>query len=75
MAVELLDTCGLKCPQPVIKMAVKSVDMKAGDILEIIGDCPTFEEDARRWCERMKKVVLSVKKLEGEYKKSIQVQF
>ena len=27
MAVELLDTVGLKCPQPVLKIAVKAPDM------------------------------------------------
>ena len=47
MAVEVLDTLGLKCPQPVLKMAVKSPDMRPGDILEVLGDCPTFEKDLR----------------------------
>ncbi len=74
MAIELLDACGLKCPQPVLKIAVKSPDMKPGDILEVAGDCPTFERDVRTWCERLNKVILSVKE-EGEYKKRIQIQF
>ena len=38
MAVEVLDTFGEKCPQPVLKIAVKAPDMKQGDILEILGD-------------------------------------
>ena len=74
MAVELLDTMGLKCPQPVLKVAVKAPDMKPGDILEVIGDCPTFERDMRMWCERIKKTYLSVKE-EGGSKKRIQIQF
>ena len=74
MAVKILDTIGLKCPQPVLKIAVKAADMKAGDILEVLGDCPTFEKDVRTWCERLKKVVLSIKD-EGEDKKRIQIQF
>jgi tRNA 2-thiouridine synthesizing protein A len=73
MAVEVLDTVGLKCPQPVLKIAVKAPDMKKGDILEVIGDCPTFEKDVRTWCERLGKVLLSVKD-EGEGKKRIQIQ-
>jgi tRNA 2-thiouridine synthesizing protein A len=73
MAVEVLDTLGLKCPQPVLKIAVKVPDMKPGDILEILGDCPTFEKDVRTWCERLKKVFLSVKD-EGNDKKIIQIQ-
>ena len=74
MAVDLLDTIGLKCPQPVLKLAVKAPDMKQGDILEVIGDCPTFERDVRVWCERLSKVLLSIKD-EGGYKKRIQIKF
>jgi tRNA 2-thiouridine synthesizing protein A len=74
MAVEILDTLGLKCPQPVLKIAVRAPDMKPGDILEVLGDCPTFEKDVRIWCERLGKVLLSVKD-EGADKKAIQIQF
>ena len=74
MMVEVLDTLGLKCPQPVLKIAVKAPDMKPGDILEILGDCPTFEKDVRTWCERLEKVFLAVED-NGAYQKKIQIQF
>lgn len=74
MAVQQLDATGLKCPQPVLKIAVKSPDMAEGDILEVIGDCSTFEKDVRAWCKRMNKVCLSVRD-EGNGRKSIQIQF
>jgi tRNA 2-thiouridine synthesizing protein A len=74
MAVEILDTLGLKCPQPILKIAVRAPDMKPGDILEVLGDCPTFEKDVRIWCERLGKVFLSIKEKEG-LKKRIQIQF
>jgi tRNA 2-thiouridine synthesizing protein A len=74
MAIEVLDTLGMKCPQPILKLAVKAPDMKAGDILEILGDCPTFEKDVRIWCERLEKLILSVKD-EREDRKRIQIQF
>jgi tRNA 2-thiouridine synthesizing protein A len=74
MGVQVLDTLGLKCPQPVIKIAVKSPDMKPGDILEVLGDCPTLEKNVRIWCERLCKVFLSIKD-EGANKKRIQIQF
>ncbi len=74
MAIEILDTRGLRCPQPVLKVAVKSPDMKEGDILEILGDCETFERDIRMWCERLGKGLLSVK-IEGNDIKKIQIQF
>jgi tRNA 2-thiouridine synthesizing protein A len=74
MRVELLDTLGLKCPQPVWKIAVKAPDMKPGDILEILGDCPTFKRDVLTWCKLLEKVVLSVKD-EGQNRNRIQIQF
>ena len=74
MGVEVLDTLGMKCPQPVLKIAVKAPDMRHGDILEVLGDCPTFERDVRIWCNRLEKVVLSVKD-DGGDKKTIQIQF
>lgn len=74
MAVEVLDTLGMKCPQPVLKIAVKSPDMQPGDILEVLGDCPTFEKDVRTWCERLSKVLLSVQN-EDRNRKRIQILF
>ena len=74
MALEVLDTLGQKCPQPVLKIAVKAPDMKPGDILEVLGDCPTFEKDVRTWCERLGKVFLSVQD-NGRKEKRIQIKF
>ena len=73
MAVEVLDTLGLKCPQPVLKIAVKVADMEHGDILEVLGDCPTFEKDVRTWCQRLGKVFLSLND-KGKHRKRIQIQ-
>jgi tRNA 2-thiouridine synthesizing protein A len=74
MAVEILDTAGMKCPQPILKIAVKAPDMQPGDILEVLGDCPTFEKDVRKWCERLNKVLLSVQN-EDRNRKRIQILF
>ena len=59
--MEILDTKGLKCPEPLLKIAVKSVDMNEGDILEVIGDCPTFGNDVNIWCKRLHKNLLFTK--------------
>ena len=40
VAAQLLNTLGLKCPQPLLKIAVRAVETKLGDILEVLGDCP-----------------------------------
>ena len=45
MAVKLLDTLGLKCPQPVLRIAVLATDMHVGDVLEVLGDCPTLKDE------------------------------
>ena len=47
--------------------------MKTGDVLEVIADCPTFENDLKGWCERMGKTLLWLKD-EGNDVKRCQVQ-
>lgn len=74
MAIKTIDAVGLKCPQPVLKLTANAPEMDAGDILEIVADCPTFEKDVRQWCERLNKEVLFVKN-EGNGRKKIQIQF
>ncbi|MFH1501864.1 MAG: sulfurtransferase TusA family protein [Candidatus Eisenbacteria bacterium] len=74
MQTTRLDTTGMKCPQPVLKLAVTAPDVSPGDVIEVTGDCPTFEKDLRVWCQRMNKVCLSVQDL-GDGKQAIQIQF
>lgn len=69
-----LDTLGLRCPKPILKLAAKSPEMKEGDILEIFGDCPTFEKDIRAWCERLKKPMIDCVD-EGNNRKRCKIQF
>jgi tRNA 2-thiouridine synthesizing protein A len=73
MAVEILDTLGLKCPQPLQKLAVKLSNMKRGDIIEVWGDCPRFEDHIRMWCDRLGKRILSVRD-DGAKRRRIQIQ-
>ena len=74
MPIKIFDTLGIRCPQPGLKLAVKGPDMNQGDILEISGDCPTFEKDIRTWCERLGKIFLSIKD-EGGDRRRIQIRF
>ena len=60
MKTERLDALGLRCPQPVLRIAARLPAMGKGDVLEVLADCPTFEEDVGKWCERMKKTLLAV---------------
>ena len=60
MGIYKLDTIGDRCPKPVLKIAAKATEMKAGDILEVIADCPTFEDNVTRWCRRLNKTLLFI---------------
>ncbi|MBM3744454.1 MAG: sulfurtransferase TusA family protein [Acidobacteria bacterium] len=61
MAVQVIDARGLKCPQPQLKMMSASHSMAKGDILEVIADCDTFENDVRAWCQRARKALLWIR--------------
>ncbi len=69
-----LDAMGLKCPEPVLKVAAMAKTIPEGTILEVVADCPNFEDDVRKWCDRTGKMVLSVMEGEGDAK-TIQIQF
>jgi len=69
-----LDTTGLKCPQPIVKLTILSTHIKPGEMVEIIGDCPTFENDVRAWCTRLNRSLLFVTPEEG-YRKRIRILF
>ena len=56
-----IDCSGMRCPQPVLKLAVETAETPAGTVVEIVGDCPTFEKDIRTFCDRRKKTLLSVR--------------
>jgi tRNA 2-thiouridine synthesizing protein A len=64
---------GLRFPYTVLELAVKAVDLKSGDTLEVLGDCPTLERDVRTWCERVGKTLLAVEDA-GEGKKKLEIQ-
>ncbi|OQX56679.1 MAG: SirA-like protein [Candidatus Cloacimonas sp. 4484_209] len=74
MATYTLNALGLKCPQPVLKVAVKAKELQPGDILEVLADCPSFPKDIEAWCKRMGKTLL-VCSDEGNGKVKAQIQF
>lgn len=74
MATQTLDCLGMKCPQPTLKVSIQATKMKPGDILEVVADCSTFENDVREWCARSKKTLLWLKD-EGGGKKRVQIKF
>lgn len=73
MAVKTLDVLGLKCPQPVLKLAVIAKEFAPGDTLEVLADCESFPKDIEAWCSKMKKTLLfCVDEGGGKFKAQIQ---
>lgn len=60
MTTHTLDAKGLRCPQPVLKITTMIPSIAAGDVLSVQADCATFEDDVRKWCDRMGKTLLAV---------------
>lgn len=60
-----LDVCGMCCPMPLISITKSVGLLKSGNILEIIGDDPVFEQGVRDFCELNQHEIISVKPQEG----------
>jgi tRNA 2-thiouridine synthesizing protein A len=56
-----VDAVGLRCPLPVLALGNATTAVTAGTIVEIRGDCPSFEADVRRYCARRGKTILGVR--------------
>lgn len=74
MALQTLDVLGLKCPQPVLKLAAMAKDIAPGDTVEVLADCPSFPRDVEAWCTKTKKTLLFCAD-EGGGKFKAQIQF
>jgi len=60
MRVQILDTVGMEGHRSAYLLDLAAPGMKSGDIIEVLGDCCTFENELRLWCKRSKKTLLSV---------------
>jgi tRNA 2-thiouridine synthesizing protein A len=74
MAVHNLDALGLKCPQPILKVAAIAKEVSPGDTLEVIADCESFPKDIVAWCEKTNRTLLFCVD-EGGGKHKAQIQF
>lgn len=58
--VAMLDTSGLLCPMPVIRVQNQIKKMQIGDILEVICTDPGTKNDIPTWCRINGHEVLSI---------------
>ena len=72
MAVHTLDVLGLKCPQPVLKLAAMAKEIPPGDTVEVLADCESFPKDVQVWCSKSgKNLLFCVSEGGGEHKAQI----
>jgi len=73
MALRTLDVLGLKCPQPILKLATMAKEIPPGDTVEVLADCESFPKDIVAWCDKTKRTLLfCVDEGGGKYKAQIQ---
>jgi TusA-related sulfurtransferase len=72
--IEVIDTKGLKLPECIFKIAVNILGVKEGSILEVLGDCQSFEKNIRTWCEETGKPILLLENGEADTK-IMRIQF
>lgn len=70
---DVLNCVGMKCPQPVLKLAIKANSIQPGSVLEVHADCPSFPNDVEKWCNDAGKVLVSL--VDQGNKKVATIQF
>ena len=73
MATHNVDARGLRCPQPILTIITYMPNTSPGDVLEVVADCDTFEDDVRKWCVRWNSTLLAIT-YDGDVA-SAQIQF
>ena len=59
-AVLKLNTCGMQCPGPIMKVSEALADAKEGDVIEIQSSDPAFGADIEAWCGRTGNTLLGI---------------
>ena len=57
---EVLDYRGLRCPQPVMKAAVKIQTLPPGTTVEVLADCVEFPHQVKEWCDKSGRVFVNL---------------
>lgn len=60
-----LDCVGLYCPEPIFRTRIELDRMRSGEVLEVVADDPSAEEDIPRLTRRLGHELLEVRR-EGD---------
>jgi tRNA 2-thiouridine synthesizing protein A len=68
-----LDCRGLFCPEPVIRTAERVREMKAGEVLEVVGTDPGLAIDIPAYCISHGHKLLRIERRDGEIACTLEV--
>ena len=71
MSAATIDARGLKCPQPVLKLAIAARTTDKGARIVVQADCPDFPKDVRKWCQQQGKTLLSFQENQGVFRAEV----
>lgn len=60
-----IDTKGLSCPMPLMKLAKAMKGLQSGEVLEMYGTDPGTKSDLPKWCEKSGNSLLETEELEN----------
>jgi len=60
-----LDTKGLSCPMPLMKLAKAMKGLQSDEVLEMFGTDPGTKSDLPKWCEKSGNSLLETEELEN----------
>lgn len=63
----IVDTRGMFCPVPIIKLAEAIRNIDTGNVLELVSDDPAIEFDLPAWCRSTGHVILGAFRDAGDY--------
>lgn len=63
----ILDTSGLLCPLPIVKLSQKAKEGKSGEIIEIISTDRGVLQDIPAWCRSTKNELIEIKEKDGKF--------
>ena len=64
---EELDARGLVCPEPVMLLHTRVVDIREGQVLRVIATDPSTKRDIPRFCQFLNHELLESSEQGGEY--------
>lgn len=72
MADKKLDTIGVKCPMPIVKISQTFRTMAVAETLEVLSDDPAFGEDVKAFCRVSGNGLVDFTENDGVFKVTIE---